>query len=72
MLIKIEGEDRFVKNTTNQSLINTDIAGLKEYKNKKEMASKVNALSGEINTMKTEMSEIKSLLQQLVKQTSEK
>ena len=45
---------------------------LKDYKNKKEMASKVNALSGEINTMKTEMSEIKSLLQQLVKQTSEK
>lgn len=72
MIIKIEGDDRFVKNTKNQSLINTDLAGLKDYKNKKEMASKVNALSGEINTMKTEMSEIKSLLQQLVKQTSEK
>ena len=72
MIIKIEGEDRFVKNTKNQSLINTDVAVLKDYKNKKEMASKVNALSGEINTMKTEMSEIKSLLQQLVKQTSEK
>ena len=72
MIVKIEGENRFVKNTKNQSLVNTDITGLKEYKIKKEMTTKVNALSGEINTMKTEMSEIKSLLQQLVKQTSEK
>jgi len=72
MIVKIEGENRFVKNTKNQSLVNTDITGLKEYKTKKEMTTKVNTLSGEINTMKTEMSEIKSLLQQLVKQTSEK
>jgi len=72
MFVKLEGEDRFVKNVRNRSLINTDIIGLKDYKNKKELSNQVNAITGEINTMKTEMSEIKSLLQQLVKQTSEK
>jgi hypothetical protein len=72
MFVKLEGEDRFVKNVRNRALINTDIVGLKEYKNKKELSNQVNSITGEINTMKTEMSEIKSLLQQLVKQTSEK
>ena len=72
MFVKLEGEDRFVKNVRNRALINTDIVGLKEYKNKKDLSNQVNSITGEINTMKTEMSEIKSLLQQLVKQTSEK
>jgi hypothetical protein len=70
MLVKIENESRFLKNTMNNSLINTDISGLKEYKNKKEMANKVNSLSDEINIMKTDISEIKSLLQQLVNLSS--
>jgi len=70
MLIKLENENRFLKNTMNNSLINTDISGLKEYKNKKEMANKVNSLSDEINIMKTDISEIKTLLQQLVNLSS--
>jgi hypothetical protein len=72
MFVKLEGEDRFIKNVHNRALLNTDVAGLKDYKNKKELARQVNDISGEINTMKSEMSEIKSLLQQLVKQNSEK
>jgi hypothetical protein len=72
MFAKLEGEDRFVKNVRNRALLNTDVSGLKDYKNKKELARQVNDISGEINTMKTEMSEIKSLLQQLVKQNLEK
>ena len=72
MFVKLEGEDRFVKSIWNRSLLNTDVVGLKEYKNKKELARQVNDISGEINNMKTEMSEIKSLLQQLVNKTLEK
>jgi hypothetical protein len=72
MFVKLENEHRFVKNIANNSLINTDIAGLKEYKSKKELASKVNDLSGEINNMKNDIADIKSLLQQLVNSSSEK
>ena len=72
MFVQLEGEDRFIKNVRNRALLNTDVSGLKDYKNKKELSRQVNDISGEINTMKTEMSEIKSLLQQLVKQNLEK
>ena len=72
MFVKIEGEDRFLKNVYNQALVNTDVAGLKDYKNKKNLNLQVNEITGEINNMKTEMSEIKSLLQQLVNKTLEK
>jgi hypothetical protein len=72
MFVKIEGEDRFLKNVYNQALVNTDVASLKDYKNKKDLNRQVNEITGEINNMKTEMSEIKSLLQQLVNKTLEK
>lgn len=67
MFVKLENENSFVKSTKNNSLINQDLAGLKEYKNKKETANKMIQLSDEINNMKSDISEIKSLLQQLVK-----
>jgi hypothetical protein len=67
MFVKLENENSFVKSTKNNSLINQDFAGLREYKNKKENANKMTQLSDEINNMKSDISEIKSLLQQLVK-----
>lgn len=72
MFVRLEGEDKFVKNIRNNALINTDIGGIKEYKNKKEAALKMNAIVDDINNMKTEMLEMKNLLQQLVKQNSSK
>lgn len=66
MYVKLENENSFVKNTKNLALINQDIAGLKEYKAKKDASAKMMQLSDEINTMKSEISEIKSLLQLLV------
>jgi Tfp pilus assembly protein PilO len=63
MYVKLENENSFVKNIENLALINRDIAGLKEYRNKKETTTKMMHISDEINNMK---SEIKSLLQQLV------
>jgi hypothetical protein len=72
MFVRLEGEDKFVKNVTNNSLVNVDIPGLKEYKNKKEAAAKMNVVLDDINNMKIEMSEIKNLLQQLVNQNSSK
>jgi len=70
MFVQLENENRFVKNIRNGALINNDIQGIKEYKQKKDSSAKIQAISEEINTMKTEMSEIKNLLQQLVNQNS--
>ena len=68
MFVKLENENSFVKSTKNNSLINQDFAVLKEYKNKKETVNKMIQLSDEINNMKSDISEIKSLLTQLVNQ----
>lgn len=66
MFVRLENENNFVKSTENKALINRDVAGLKEYKNKKEATTKIMHISDEINNMKSEITEIKSLLQQLV------
>ena len=66
MYVKLENENSFVKNIENLALINRDIAGLKDYRNKKEATTKIMHISDEINNMKSEITEIKSLLQQLV------
>ena len=71
MFVRLENENRFVKNLQNNSLINGDISSMKEYKNKKESINRINNISEEINTLKSEMSEIKNLLHQLVKQNIE-
>jgi len=70
MLIKIEDENQFLKNISNNSLINADIVALKEYKNKKRINQKVDGLHEEINIIKSDIAEIKSLLVQLVKSNS--
>jgi len=70
MLVKIEEENQFKKNILNNALVNTDIVALKEYKNKKKINQQVNGLAEEINNMKSDISEIKSLLIQLVNSNS--
>lgn len=69
-IVKLEGENRFVKNLDNNTLLNTDHQGLTEYKQKKHMQSQIGAINYEINNMKNEMAEIKSLLVQLLQKSS--
>jgi hypothetical protein len=71
MFVRLENENRFVKNLNNNALINSDISSMREYKSKKESINRINSISEEINTLKSEMSEIKNLLHQLVKQNIE-
>jgi len=66
MLIKIEDENQFQKNVLNNSLLNTDRVALSEYKNKIKLKQKVDGLSEEINIMKSDISDIKTMLIQLI------
>lgn len=66
MLVKIEDENQFKKNIMNNALVNTDSAALSEYRNKKRISSKVNTLTEEINIMKSDIADIKTLLIKLV------
>lgn len=68
MLVKVEGTT-FVRDTKSMALINTDIAGLEEYKAKSlilnNQKTELNKVKSEINEMKDDIKIIKELLFQL-------
>jgi hypothetical protein len=74
MLVKVEG-GQFVKDTKNKALLTVNRAAIEENEARKKLASRINSKNDEINMLKskveslsTDISDIKSLLKQLVKQ----
>lgn len=59
-------DHKFLRDPISKAIINTDIEGLKRYREKKEYMRKLSCLKDEVDTIKDEMIEIKSLLKQLV------
>lgn len=76
-LVKVEGFEQYKKDTTNGGVINTDKRSFENYKNAKLFALQRNteqrttqenvmALQSEINNIKSDLSDIKSILTQLL------
>jgi hypothetical protein len=69
MLVKVNGTS-FVRDTRSMVLNNTDMAAKEEYYNKVRMVQnqkeQINMMSTEISNLKSELGDIKNLLQQLV------
>ena len=69
MLVKIPGTT-FVRDTKTMALINTDLAGLEEYRMKSKLLNnqkqEINNVKEELNEVKGEIKEIKGLLLQLL------
>lgn len=69
MLVKVNGTS-FVRDTRSMVLNNTDTAAKEEYYNKVRMVQsqkeQINTMSMEIFNLKSELGDIKNLLQQLV------
>lgn len=75
MLVKVEG-GQFVKDTKNKALLTVNRAAIEENEARKKLAGRINSKNDEINMLKSkveslssDISDIKSLLKQLVKQT---
>jgi hypothetical protein len=73
MFVKVEG-NQFVKNTENSALLTVNKAALAENEARKMLAKKLNGRNDEINTLKnkveslsTDISEMKFLLKQILK-----
>lgn len=60
--LKIEGETGFVKDAVSSALLNTDLAALHEYKQKKKNAKQIQDMQDEINMLKEELAKIKTHL----------
>ena len=59
-------EHKFIRDTTSNAIINTDIEGLRRYKARKAESKKIVDLKNDVDSIKDEMSEIRQLLTKLV------
>tara|TARA_X000001316_G_scaffold10762_1_gene3535 strand:- start:369 stop:575 length:207 start_codon:yes stop_codon:yes gene_type:complete len=62
-LRKVKDDESFARDTKTGAILNVDNAGLMAYKNRRQMSTQVD----EINKLKEDMQEIKSLLTKIVK-----
>ena len=69
-LVKIDGNNSLIRDTHSKAILNTDKAGLEKYLAERDIALKQvqekNDLKDKVHKLETDMSEIKSLLQELV------
>ena len=66
---KTEKED-FLRDTTNQALINTNVNAYKQYVQQRESQKKVIDIEGEVTSLKKDVTDIKEMLMILIKQNS--
>ena len=65
-IINIEGEKDLVRDRNSKALLNTNLESLKAYKIKRNANLKIIEYENDINTLKTELVEIKKTLELLV------
>jgi len=59
---KVEGHPSLLREKNSKAILSTDIAALNEYRAKKALATRVDHISDDINILKREFGEIKSML----------
>ena len=65
-LINIDGESALVRDKNSKAVLNTDNEGLKAYKLQQSRIDKFIKYESDINTLRTEITELKDLIQGLV------
>lgn len=70
--LKILGNEDLVRDTKSNAILNTDLDALNKYRAKRARDNKINNMAEEVDTLRQEMTEIKSLLMQLVQRENNK
>ena len=65
-IINIEGERDLVRDRNSKALLNTNLESLKAYKIKRNANLKIIEYENDINTLKTEIVEIRNMIEILV------
>ena len=69
--IKVEGHSNLVRDTYSNGIVNTNVSEYQIYmqrvKNREKQGDQIRNAVKEINTLKTELREIKNLLKEIVK-----
>ena len=70
--LKVDGHNHFLRDANTNSIINNNMTDYQEYisrrDNKNEENEKIQNLESDVSCMKNDISEIKSLLKELLKQ----
>jgi hypothetical protein len=65
-IAKVKENPDLVRDLGNQAVLNTNIDALTAYRKRREKAKEIDQTIGDINTMKQEMSDLKSLMQRIL------
>ena len=71
-VINIDGESKLIRDKNSKALLSTDNAGLLAYKMQRSQIKKVAEYENDINTLKSELTEIRHTLELLVNKLSKK
>ena len=63
---KVKDVPGLVRDVTNQAVLSTDIDGLEAYRRKRNKQQELDAALSDINNMKSDIDQIKSLMQRLL------
>jgi hypothetical protein len=62
----IEHDHKYVRDTVSNAVINTDVEGLRRYKAQKKHLREMSNVKDDLDILKNEFAEIKSLLKALI------
>jgi cell fate (sporulation/competence/biofilm development) regulator YmcA (YheA/YmcA/DUF963 family) len=65
-IAKVKENPDLVRDLSNQAILNTNLDAVTAYKKRKEKAREIDQSISDINTMKQEMSDLKSLMQRIL------
>lgn len=65
-LAKLTDAPGFVKDLTNKAVVNTDGKGLSSYRIRRQKEEEMKSALEDINSLKSELSDIKNLLNQII------
>jgi len=66
MKLRVKDNEKFVRDTKNLAILNTDPDSLKKHELKMEQLRKQKQRDEEINSIKNDISELKSMLRELI------
>lgn len=70
MKLKVKDHPGLVRDSASKAILNVDFDAHKEYTNKKAVQNKMINMSEEINELKQSMTEIKTMLSQILQRTN--
>jgi hypothetical protein len=65
-LVKVKDAPGLVRDMSNQAVLNTDINALEAYRRKRNKQQEIDEVLSDINNMKSDIDQIKSLMQRLL------